>query len=54
MSQAQLDVDANALAPDVDAIPDFVRLGSIPVDYVQHVESDLLEAVVQQNGPCGS
>tara|TARA_R110001583_G_scaffold29853_3_gene103907 strand:+ start:143 stop:1744 length:1602 start_codon:yes stop_codon:yes gene_type:complete len=50
MSQAALDVDANALAPDVDAIPDFVRLGSIPVDYVQHVESDLLEPVVQQNG----
>ena len=50
MSQAQLDVDANAMAPDVDTIPDFVRLGSIPVDYVQHVETDLLEAVVQQNG----
>ena len=50
MSQAQLDVDPRAMAPDTDAIPDFVRLGSIPVDYVQHVETDLLEAVVQQNG----
>ena len=50
MSQAQLDVDPRAMAPDTDAIPDFVRLGSIPVDYVQHIETDLLEAVVQQNG----
>ena len=50
MSQAQLDVDPRAMAPDTDTIPDFVRLGSIPVDYVQHVETDLMEAVVQQNG----
>jgi hypothetical protein len=50
MSQAQLDVDPRAMAPDTDAIPDFVRLGSIPTDYVQHIETDLLEAVVQQNG----
>jgi hypothetical protein len=50
MSQAQLDVDPQAMAPDVDGIPDFVRLGSIPADYIQQVESDLLEPVVQQNG----
>ena len=50
MSQAQLDVDPRAMAPDVEGIPDFVRLGSIPADYIQQVESDLLEPVVQQNG----
>ena len=30
MSQAQLDVDPRAMAPDTDTIPDFVRLGINP------------------------
>jgi hypothetical protein len=32
----------------MSSIPDFVRLKNIPVDYIQQVETDLLEAVVNQ------
>ncbi len=53
-SQSQVDVDPQASAQvDPGGIPDFVRLGAIPVDYVQQVETDLLEPVVQQNGSLG-
>ncbi len=34
-------------APD---IPDFMRLGSVPVNYIQEVETDLLEPVVFNEG----
>mgnify|MGYP003654113543 FL=1 len=50
MSQSQLDVDPATVAPSMDGIPDFVKLGSIPVDYVQRVETDLLENVVNLDG----
>lgn len=32
------------------AIPDFMRLGSVPVNYIQEIETDLLESVVFQEG----
>ena len=50
-SQTQVDVDPQASAQvDVGGIPDFVKLGEIPTDYVQQVETDLLESVVQNDG----
>lgn len=43
--------DAKALlGQDDDAIPDFVTLSTIPVNYVQQVETDLLEPQVFQQG----
>ena len=54
-SQSQVDTDPQASAQqDIQGgIPDFVRLGAIPVDYAQQVETDLLEPVIQQNGSAG-
>lgn len=50
-SQTQVDVDPQASAQvDVGGIPDFVKLGEIPTDYVQEIQTDLLESVVQSDG----
>jgi hypothetical protein len=40
----------NEMEPSNDSIPDFIKLQQIPVNYIQQVETDLLEPVVFNQG----
>ena len=43
-------MDMDGMAPQQESIPDFIKLDQIPVNYVQQVETDLLEPVVFNQG----
>lgn len=43
-------MDMDGMSPAQESIPDFIRLDQIPVNYVQQVETDLLEPVVFNQG----
>ena len=42
--------DVDTLRDEGDTIPNFLKLDQIPTNYVQHVETDLLEPVVFTQG----
>jgi len=54
-SQTQTDVNPSASAQVTvsGGIPDFIRLDQIPVNYIQQVETDLLEPVVNNDPTLG-
>jgi hypothetical protein len=53
ISYKNMDSDSSTgsmLEPQLNSIPNFIRLEQIPVNYIQKVESDLLEPVVFNQG----
>lgn len=49
-----MEVDSSAASPTNEVIPNFIKLDQIPVNYIQQVETDLLEPVVFNQGGVGS
>lgn len=45
-----MDVNSGSVTPTNDTIPNFIKLDQIPVNYIQQVETDLLEPVVFNQG----
>jgi hypothetical protein len=41
---------ATQMSGEVERVPDFLRLGKVPVNYLQQLETDLLDPVVFQEG----
>ena len=41
---------ATQMSGEVERVPDFLRLGKVPVNYLQQLETDLLDPVVFNEG----
>jgi len=51
--QTATDVDPSQMSEQATSVPDFLKLTTIPVNYSQNVETDLLEPVVFDDGTAG-